>query len=106
MTVIVAFSTIVGTLLVENWHWSVKAFWSSIGMLPLLAWTGNFFRAPVPVELELLFFFAGVFAGSALLVQSIRVESPRRVGCAFAGMFSAGASITAGIVAVSLYFLP
>lgn len=106
MSVVVAFSTLIGTLLIENWPRFVKAFWSFIGVLPLLAWITNLRRAPVPVEFEFLCFFAGVFTGTAILVHSMKVKSVHRAVCVFTGVLSAGASIAAGMVAVSIYFLP
>lgn len=106
MAVIVAFSTFTGTLLIEDWPRCVKVFCILLGSLPLIVWITNFMQAPVPVELELSCFFAGILTGIALLFYSIKAGNANTTVCICAGLLSAGASITAGIGAISIYLLP
>lgn len=106
MAVIVVFSTFTGTLLIKNWPRCAKVFCILMGSLPLIVWGTNFMQAPVPVELELFCFFAGVLTGTALLFYSIKAENGRKIVCLCAGLLCAGASITAGIGAISIYLLP
>lgn len=106
MAVIVIVSAFFGAVLVDQWSGFVRLVWCVVGGLPLVAWGTNIARIPIAIELELVWFFAGVIAGIAVLSATPKLANWRKVLCALCGFVCIAASLVAGVVAGGLYLLP
>jgi peptidoglycan/LPS O-acetylase OafA/YrhL len=106
MAVIVIVSAFSGAILIDRWSGFLKTVWCMVGGLPLAAWVTNIRQIPIAIELQLVWFFAGVVAGLAVLSATPKLANRRKVYCALCGFVCIAASLVAGVVAVALYYLP
>jgi len=103
MSLIVTFSTLGGVLLMKYWAVWTKVLFSLIGILPPLSLMTNNMRMPIPIEIELVCLFAGIFTGPVLIINASKLKGNRKFLGFFAGGLSFAASAIAGTVGVLLY---